>query len=48
MAKIYTVWLCNTCDEVIEYGSKITKDWKRNHKCPCCKKGKMTKETIEI
>ncbi len=48
MAKTYTVWMCDKCDTIWEDGLLITKGWKKNQKCPECKKGKLTKTPITI
>ena len=44
--KTYIMWMCDQCDDCIEDGLALKK-WKNNHKCPFCKKGKMTKQIIE-
>lgn len=46
--KTYIMWMCDNCENGIEDGHYATKNWKKSHKCPYCKKGKMTKQQIEI
>ena len=51
-SKSYTMWICDTCEDGIEHGTKKTLTWKgKTHKCIFCKKGTMKKEddvTFEI